>query len=310
MQLIAGQMRSDPIYIIPYTKGMSDSTWHKPSAQEYAIYYLGLPTGLALLFAAFGIRLTVGMPFLDALLYMMLHVMAAWLGIDLGSRCIRWLFRNWQPPAIVNIVIGFFLMIVPLTFYFQWIGDIYGDLYPSFAIARTEEELPSWSLGYLLHFIRFSLPALPMFMAGAFGFRYVTGINWYGYPGQHQIPVKQPAEQDLTDQLIKPEPNANLFAETKLPADAILWALKAEEHYIHIWSDKGTDIIRYRFQDAVDELQQYMGMQVHRSWWVNLNCITACHKQARSLQLTLSGDLTVPVSLAYKQAISNALAQK
>lgn len=275
----------------------------KPGVSDYVIFYLGLPAGLALVFAAVGIRLTVGMPFIDSVFYMVCHVMAAWLGIDFASRVIRRLFRSWRPPASVNIVVGFALALMPLAFYYQWLGGVFGEYYPSLAEARQDEHLQSWSLGYLLHFIRFSLPGLLLFMVGAFGFRYVTGVDWYGYAARST--AKSTVATEGIDSFREPE--ARLLENSKLPSDAVLHALKAEEHYVKVWSDKGKDMLRCRFQDAVEELEGYKGMRVHRSWWVNLDQVETCAKKGRSLELRLKDGAQVPVSLAYKQAVINSL---
>lgn len=57
-------------------------------------------------------------------------------------------------------------------------------------------------------------------------------------------------------------------AASHLPADAEVWAVKAEEHYIKLWSDQGVDLVRYRFRDAIKDLANRDGTQVHRSWWM------------------------------------------
>lgn len=276
------------------------------STQDYFIFYLAIPAAVALFFASFGSRLTVGMPFFDSGLYMLLHVLGAWWGIGLGSYLINRLFASWQPPSYVNMVIGFFLMLVPLTFYLKALGEFFVVNFPSFEAASQDDFAPSWSIGYLLYYIRYSLPALPLFMAAVYGYRYVKGVDWYGYA---IVPIdeSQILQQTTSKEEPKASPTAALLTGTKLPASAVLYAIKAEEHYIHIWSDQGTDLIRYRFTDIVEDLSAYYGMQVHRSWWVNTEYVEKNRKKGRSLELELANDLQVPVSLAYKQAVSNAL---
>jgi len=292
------------------TSPLHDRRIRSPILKDYLLFFVGLPFGLAAFFAAFGIRLTVGMPFLDSFIYLFLHIIGAWWGIALGSYLIYVLFRQWQPPATINIVVGFFLMLIPLTFYYQYLGDYYAVQYPSFAEARQEAYLPSWSLAYLLHYLRFSIPALPLFLVGAYSFKVLRGVDWFGY-GLSVANVtehKSAAEQATTDGLMgTAKPTAAILDQSKLPTSAELIAIKAEEHYIHIWSDQGTDLIRYRFADIVEDLRPYTGMQVHRSWWVNLSGITRTAKKGRSFELIMSNDLQVPVSLAYKQAVSNVL---
>jgi hypothetical protein len=280
----------------------------RPVFKDYALFYLAIPFGLAVMFAIFGLRLIVGMPFLDGFGYTIIHIYAAWWGIDLGCRVTYRLCRSWRPPGHVIIVIGFFLMLVPLTFFYQWLGGVYGGLYPSFAEARKDPVLASWSLEYLLHFLRFSVTALPIFMLGVFSFKKLTGIALYHYV--HSGEVISSASEPVA--AVVPEPVAKLaqmklFTDSKLPDEALLLAVKAEEHYIHIWSDQGEDLIRYRFQDALNVLEPYAGIRTHRSWWVNPGSVVSSTRKGRSLELELANELTVPVSLAYKEAVSARL---
>ena len=284
---------------------IADFSMTNPALKDYVLFYFAIPFGLAVIFAIFGLRLIVGMPFLDGFAYTIIHIFAAWWGIDLGCRVIYRLCLSWRPPVHVIIVIGFFLMLVPLTFFYQWLGGVYGAMYPSFAEARKDPVLASWSLAYLLHFLRFSVTALPIFMLGVFGFKRLTSIALYSYERGEDI--KPDPRAILAPDLVIEQAYTKLFTESTLPDGALLLAVKAEEHYIHLWSDQGEDLIRYRFQDALDALEPYTGIRTHRSWWVNPESVVSTSKKGRSLSLELDNELIVPVSLAYKEAVSARL---
>lgn len=283
---------------------ISQASSPHPTLKDYWFFYLAIPFGLAVIFAIFGIRLIIGMPFLDGFIYTVIHLMAAWWGIDIGCRITRWCFSSWQPPVQVIIVIGFFVMLVPLTFFYQWLGGVYAGHYPSFAEARRDPVAASWSLEYLLHFLRFSVTALPIFMAGFFGYRLVSGVDWYAYDHGDSVPEIAYVENGKLPRPADEQPCAKLFADCSLPAEAVVMAVKAEEHYIRIWSDQGAELIRFRFQDALDLLAPYAGLRTHRSWWINPESVMAAKKKGRSLELELNNELTVPVSLAYKEVVN------
>ena len=76
---------------------------------------------------------------------------------------------------------------------------------------------------------------------------------------------------------------------------------------MRIWSTAGTDIIRYRFKDAIQEMPDDAGLQVHRSWWVDPEKVAENHRNGRNLTLKLENGLDVPVSLAYQSAVELAL---
>jgi hypothetical protein len=276
----------------------------KPLGRDYLLFYIGIPVSLGILFSLIGTRLTYGMPYLDALLYMIVHMFIAWWTVNLGAIIIKACFRSWQPPTIVVCVIGLIVAIIPAAFLFQTVGDFFAGIYPVFATNRYDAIQPSWSLEYLLHFVRYSAPVVPTFLAGVYGYRAATGIDWYGYGNTatniaNLTTTTPPGETILA--------TAQLIAGTKLPADARLMAIKAEQHYIHIWSDQGNDMVRYRFSDLADTLRNCHGTQVHRSWWVNTDFVQSHQQNGRKLDLIINDDLMVPVSLSYKNAVLGLL---
>jgi uncharacterized membrane protein SpoIIM required for sporulation len=271
---------------------------------------------MAILFSLVGIRLISGMPYLDGLGYMLLHMFIAWWSVSSGAWVVRYIFRSWQPPVVAICIMGFIVSIIPAVFLFQHLGEYYASMYQVFAINRGDVAAPpSWSITYLLHFIRYSIPAVPIFLAGVFGYRYIAGVTWFGYgppervaapvdPAAAQAPVTQ---QELAVAVVPELPLAGLIEGTKLPADAILLAVRAEQHYIRIWSDRGTDMVRYRFRDLMGQLGNCPGGQVHRSWWVNFDAVQSVNNEGRKLELTISPDLIVPVSVSYRNSVVEKL---
>jgi hypothetical protein len=282
----------------------------EPVWQDYLLYFFGIPVLLAFVFSLVGTRLTYGMPYTDALVYMTLHMFTAWWSVNLGAAIIKFSFRNWRPPVIAVCLMGLLIALIPAAFLFQTLGDFYAARYPVFATNRHDIVAPAWNFAYLLHFIRYSLPVLPTFLAGVYGYRFVTGVNWFGYRRSNittTATATATANLETTAKPGKGRATAGLIAGSQLPADAELLAIKAEQHYIQIWSDQGTDMVRYRFKDLANSLAECNGAQVHRSWWVNLDQVTSCNQDGRKMDLIIEDELTVPVSLSYKNAVLGIL---
>jgi hypothetical protein len=273
-----------------------------PVWQDYLLYFLGIPVGLAVIFSLVGTRLTYGMPYLDALIYMLLHMFTAWWSVNIGAFIIKYSFRSWQPPTLSVCLLGVLIALLPAVFLFKVLGEFYAALYPVFGINRTDQIEPSWTIEYLVHFIRYSIPVLPTFLVGVYGYRYVTGVDWLGYP-RKKIAEAESDDAISGDAAAYADANAGLIEGSKLPADATILAIKAEQHYIQIWSDKGTDLVRYRFKDIPATLINCNGAQVHRSWWVNMDSVQTCSQNGRKMELVMNDELTVPVSLSYKNAV-------
>ncbi len=75
-----------------------------------------------------------------------------------------------------------------------------------------------------------------------------------------------------------------------------LLCLRAEDHYLRVYTDKGDDLILFRLGDAEAELAPLDGRRVHRSWWVSRAAVVGVKRSGRRLELCLSNDLAVPVS--------------
>ena len=84
---------------------------------------------------------------------------------------------------------------------------------------------------------------------------------------------------------------------------ADVWAVEAEDHYLRLHTSKGQDLILLRLADAIAELDGIEGAQVHRSWWVAREAITAAKRGDGRATLTLRDGSEVPVSRTYAAAL-------
>lgn len=80
---------------------------------------------------------------------------------------------------------------------------------------------------------------------------------------------------------------------------AAIHALEAQDHYLQVHTDAGSELILMRLSDAIDELDGLDGARCHRSWWVARPAVTDVIQRDGRVMLKLVGDLTVPVSRTY-----------
>ena len=95
----------------------------------------------------------------------------------------------------------------------------------------------------------------------------------------------------------------------RLPAKlrgATIHAVQAEDHYLRIHTDRGSDLILMRLSDAVEELDGVEGARTHRSWWVARAAVCAIARGDGRATLTLSSGLRVPVSRRYARTLRGA----
>lgn len=87
---------------------------------------------------------------------------------------------------------------------------------------------------------------------------------------------------------------------------ARLIAVQAEDHYLRLHTDRGSDLILMRLSDALQELEGLEGAQTHRSWWVARDAVRAVERGDGRAALTLDGGLTAPVSRRHARALRDA----
>lgn len=87
---------------------------------------------------------------------------------------------------------------------------------------------------------------------------------------------------------------------------ARLIAVEAEDHYLRVHTDAGSELVAARFADALGELAGVAGFQVHRSWWAAADAIEGVRWRRGRGELRLAGGLTAPVSRTYAASLKAA----
>src|SRR5690606_2357246 len=87
---------------------------------------------------------------------------------------------------------------------------------------------------------------------------------------------------------------------------ARLIAVQAEDHYLRLHTDRGSDLILMRLADALIELEGLEGAQTHRSWWVAKGAVASVARGDGRAALTLENSAVAPVSRRYAKALREA----
>lgn len=87
---------------------------------------------------------------------------------------------------------------------------------------------------------------------------------------------------------------------------ATVLAVEAEDHYLRVHTDRGSDLLLLRLADAVAELEGIEGAQVHRSWWVARDAVADVRRGDGRATLTLKDGAQVPVSRSFAPALRQA----
>ena len=86
-----------------------------------------------------------------------------------------------------------------------------------------------------------------------------------------------------------------------------LVCLQMEDHYLRATTLQGEALVLVRFRDALNELTEYAGLQVHRSWWVATQEIVKFSRKGRRTELLMSNGARIPVSSSFKPLVEQLL---
>lgn len=82
--------------------------------------------------------------------------------------------------------------------------------------------------------------------------------------------------------------------------------LSMNDHYVEVETAKGATLVLLRFADALEELGDADGLQVHRSHWVARTAVEGARRDGSRMFLTLSTGQEIPVSRTYRAAVRDA----
>ncbi len=127
----------------------------------------------------------------------------------------------------------------------------------------------------------------------------------------HSIAMAMVSERGRPDRDGRAEPSKG----SRLPAFMMrvplhlgreLVAVEGHDHYLRVHTKLGSDLILCRLSDALGELAEADGLQVHRSWWVAADAVIGTERDGERTYILLERGLRVPVSRKYLAAVRKA----
>ncbi|WP_454701062.1 LytTR family DNA-binding domain-containing protein [Agrobacterium burrii] len=82
-----------------------------------------------------------------------------------------------------------------------------------------------------------------------------------------------------------------------------LLRLSVEDHYTEVVTTRGRQLVLLRFADAMKEIGNTQGLQVHRSHWIADADVASLRKHAGRLHLITGDGTEIPVSRSYNAAV-------
>jgi len=109
--------------------------------------------------------------------------------------------------------------------------------------------------------------------------------------------------------VVPPLPEAERALRMRLSArrrTARLIAIEAEDHYVRVHTDAGSELVAMRFSEALEALARAHGYRLHRSWWACADAIEGLRWRRGTGEARLAGGLVAPVSRSCAAALREA----
>lgn len=266
------------------------------------IFYVGVPTvfGLSLGWQGAGMMAShFSKPV--SLLYWVGAANLVWITLELGSRAAAAVVPKGKTPLVAILLIGLIAQPLfgrPMLSFWQF---LYVDLLPAEAI-RPNLAYVFTSFGdygrilianTFIGIVWITFNILFDRILGVPRFRTATGYK------VNLLDTDEGAQSDGSAQFS----NTGLLLRLPTELGKTIIALSAEDHYVRAHTPEGNDLILYRFSDAVREMPDNIGLQVHRSHWINLSAISSFEESGRGSTLTLNETIKIPVSQRYIEVL-------
>lgn len=266
-------------------------------SQEW-LFYLWLPIALGLFMGATQAGRTTEWPLLLRVSYFITICCVDWWIVDLGCRLCQGLLRPWRPSLWLILLLGSSLAAIVAVRPANW-------LIVQFWHGFLPPDIPRQALPALSFSGQFDelIAGLAPWLLANYAFFHLGNMPRYGFTPP--APARQSGSQAELPPA-KPD-GATILRKVRPDRRGELLALNAQGHYLRVITTAGEDLILFRFGDAVAEMSEDAGVQVHRSWWVSQTAIDAC-ESVSSKKLRLGSGLSIPVSRTYQRALEQRIA--
>lgn len=232
--------------------------------------FLGLILGLLGPFGSYA------MPLLQRLLYWVVLFNLGYFIYYITHQITRWLFNNKQTDKPLNQAIQFItptlLASVPLSYLVAFATQF---------LIQTEVGLTP-----------FALEVLPQVLVLGLSIDFLMGLIYRDTAEIKQSNVEKPGQEFIN----------------RLPKELgdELICLVMEDHYMVVSTEKGEHMLLMRMKDALIELKNYPGMQVHRSSWIAVDKVKRVKKISRKTLLIMDNGIEISVSKKHLSATKEA----
>jgi hypothetical protein len=265
---------------------------------RYLAYFVGVPFVLAIYAGLNNWEMQHVAGWTAAISFYLGHSLLPWwitCSMTFGTKLA---LARWKPPWIMLLLIGHTLACMIVAPYSNWFTGLYAARWPELDI--TLEVIPLLSLDFWMYWVRAGVIWIGINTL----FDRLVGLPLYRYVlprGYDQFETHTMGDNFDTGWNGNPPGFLERLPVALAPNEVL--AIKAEQHYIRVYGPAKEYMVLYRFRDAVRELDEQLGMQVHRSYWVNAGAIESVQARAKDFLVRTTSHVEIPVSGPYQGMI-------
>jgi len=267
-------------------------------------FYLGVPLVVAVYGALNNWKLIESTGYPSALAFYAAHALIPWWITCSATSLTMWTLRSVKPPPIALMAIGALVGGFIALPYSNWLTGLFSGMWQDAGL--SQELAPIFSADFWRYMIRATI----VWFAINFAFDRFLGLPRYRYVIPRGYDFHDRPRDSSTDAPTAPQEDpAGTSATKNLPgfADRIpvaltsddILAVKAEQHYIRVYTPTQEFMVLYRFSDALRDLDPEPGLQVHRSYWIRKTAVDTIRPSAKKFTVRLKTGASIPVSTPY-----------
>ena len=265
---------------------------------RHTAFFLGVPIFFALYMASSHRMLQV-IPAGWVIAYSVAYSLLVWWMTCAVCRGVFELLRRWRPHQLFILTLGMVLaalLSMPMT---MFLNDMFIGLWSDVDLRQRLSDAmrathPDLSFGTNL------LRDGAIWILVNLFFDRFLGLPRYRYDlpasGLRQVPGTGSAAGQAVNET-PPDLEPGFLKRLDQPVDlGQVLAVKAEQHYIKVYTQDRQYMVLYRFSDAMNELPEDLGLQVHRSWWIRTSALTRLRQGGRKMFAELVTGDSIPIS--------------
>ncbi|MEM9331775.1 MAG: LytTR family DNA-binding domain-containing protein [Pseudomonadota bacterium] len=264
---------------------------HLSQQSKGIIFHFGLPVTLALVAATRpGYTSVFGLGY--SILYMGLITLIPWWIAELSTRAAWWIAGPLTLPLWVLCGLGILSGTFIVYPYVIMITSVFVERWPDASSANILISGPQNVTDFAIQ----SLHAMFYWILANYAFDRLLNYPRFRYEDENsksnEFNESSLAENSLRKtKLLKKSERFKSLSE--------ITVMKAEEHYVQLFSELQEELVSLRFGIAILDLAQEDGFRVHRSYWVRKSFVDYAIERSGRLELVLKDGQVIPVSKQY-----------